>query len=160
MAKRGINDVIDKPKGEIIRFLQQHRVAHLAISGPDGPWAAVVRFINDDLTLYLVEPRAGDLDYYIENDSKVVLTVSRPRADPGEDQQESVQLFGIARVLAAHEIRETPDDVQRVYSRIDRQMPGVYAVIEVKPRQIHRVKHGNGTIHRDTVDIDMADRKG
>jgi hypothetical protein len=151
--------VIDKPKGEIIRFLQQHRVAHLALSGPDGPWAVVVRFINVDLTLYLVEPRAGDLDYYIENDPKVVLTVSEPRADPEGDQQESVQLFGIARVLTAHEIRDAPDEVQRVYALIDGQIPGVYTVIEVKPRQIQSVTYSKGAICRNTIDVDLPDHK-
>lgn len=151
--------MIDKPKGEIIQFLQQHRVAHLALSGPDGPWATVVRFINVDLTLYLIEPRAGDLDYFIENDPKVVLTVSEPRADPEGDQQESVQLFGIARVLAAHEIRETPDEVQRIYALMDRQVPGVYMVIEVKPRQIQSVTYSKGAIHRNTIDVGLPDHR-
>ncbi len=148
--------MLDKPKGEIIRFLQQHKVAHLALSGLDGPWASIVRFMSVGLTLYLIEPRASDLVFYIENDPHVALTVGEPTADhPGEN----VQMFGLARVLPPHDLRGVPDSVRIAYLSKEREAPGVYVAIEVKPRQVHRVTYSKGAIRRDTIDVDLPDHK-
>ena len=116
-----------------------------------------MRFMSAGLTLYLIEPRASDLIFYVENDPHVALTVGEPTAEPQGRERESVQLFGNAQVLAPHELRGMPDDVQRAYGLKNRQVPGVYVVIEVKPRQVYRVTHRKGVTHRHTIDVDSPD---
>jgi nitroimidazol reductase NimA-like FMN-containing flavoprotein (pyridoxamine 5'-phosphate oxidase superfamily) len=148
--------VIDKSKGEIARFLQQHKVAHLALSGLDGPWASVVHFMNAGLMLYLIEPRAGDLVFYVENDPHIALTVGEKTVD---HTGENVQMFGRARVLPSSDLQGTPDGVQAAYVSKERETPGVYVVIEVKPRQIHRLMYREGAIRRETIDVDLLNHK-
>jgi len=137
--------MISKLRQEIIEFLQKHEVGHLALSGPDGPWASIVRYMNHNLTLYLIERRTSDLIYYLENDPHIVFTV--------EGSQESVQLFGTAQVLTVQELHRKVDKVQANYRLKDRPAPGVYVVVEVKPERVYRLTHDNGATHRDTMDI-------
>jgi nitroimidazol reductase NimA-like FMN-containing flavoprotein (pyridoxamine 5'-phosphate oxidase superfamily) len=146
--------MIEKLKDEIIQLLQQREVAHLALNAPDGPWASVVRFTSAGLTLYLIEPRASDLVFYIENSPHVALTITDAEAGSAEGQLSSIQLFGSARVLAPHELHEGPDDVQTASAMKNRLAPGIYVVIEVKPNRIYCVRPSRGTIHQDTIDID------
>lgn len=76
--------MIDKLRQELTEFLNQHRTGHLALTGLEGPWAPVVCFISADLSLYLIEPRASDLVFFIENDSHLVLTVDEAVIHLGE----------------------------------------------------------------------------
>lgn len=144
--------MIDKLSQEITEFLNQHQTGHLALTGLDGPWAAVVRFISVGLTLYLIEPRASDLVFFIENDPHLVLTVEA--TDLEAERRRSLQFFGATRLLALHELGWSPDEVRRAYALKDRQAPGVYVVIEVKPTRIYRVTHDNEVTRRDTLDIE------
>ncbi len=149
--------MIDKLKSDIIQFLEQHETGHLALSSPSGPWACVVRVMSVDLTLYLIEPMASDLVFYVENDSQVVLTIDDPGAEAEGGQRQSVQVFGSARVLAPQELDERPDCVRVAYSSENRQAPGVYVVIEVKPWRIYRIRHNKAGARRDTIDIDISE---
>lgn len=135
-------------------LLKQRQIGHQALTGLDGPWAAVVRFISAGLTLYLIEPRASDLVFFIENDSRPVLTVDEPIATLEEGHRQSVQLFGTARILALHELDQEPVEVQTAYASKNRQTPGVYVVIEVKPTRIYQITYNNGVTQRDTLDIE------
>lgn len=148
--------MIDKLKQDVIRFLQQRRMGQLALSSPDGPWASVVRFINTGLTLYLIEPRACDLVYLVENDPRTVLTVSNVEANQVGVLQKSVQIFGTARILTAHELSTEADEVQTAYSLKNRRAPDAYVVVMVEPRRIHRLIHDNDTLQRDTLDLNPA----
>lgn len=103
---------------QIIALLEYYQSSHLAVAGPDAPWATVVPFLSDDLTLYLVEARASDLVYYVENRPEVVLTVGETGAGG------HLQLFATARVLTVAELRATPPAVQDVYSHHSQQAPG------------------------------------
>lgn len=144
--------MIDKLRQEITEFLDQYQTGHLALTGLDGPWAAVVRFISAGLTLYLIEPSASDLVFFVENDPHLALTVDEPAG--GHSQH--VQVFGAARILAPQELDQGPAEVQAVYASKNRQAPGVYVVIEVKPTRIYRVSHDEGTTYRDTIDIETT----
>lgn len=146
--------MIDKLRQEIIQFLKKHPVAHLALSGPDGPWACVVQYMSAGLTMYLIERRASDLVFYVENDPQVVLTVGEPRAESGLDVQESGLIFGKARILTHQELREIPDEIQAAYSLRNQQTRGVYTLIEVQPTRVHLVRCHGGAIHQSTVDLD------
>jgi len=148
--------MIDKLSQEITEFLNQYQTGHLALTGLDGPWAAVVRFISAGLTLYLIEPRASDLVFFIENDSHLALTVEEPAATLVGGHRQSVQLFGAARILAPHELDQEPAEVQTAYASKNRQAPGVYVVIKIDPKRIYRIIHDNGATHRDTIDVDTA----
>ncbi len=149
--------MIDKLKSDIIQFLEQHETGHLALSSPSGPWACVVRVMSVDLTLYLIEPMASDLVFYLESDPQVVLTIDDPSAEAEGGQRQSVQVFGCARVLQPQDLNESPDCVQVAYSSENRQAPGVYVVIEVKPWRIYRVVQDEGGARRDTLDIDISE---
>ena len=151
--------MIDKLKRDIIQFLEQHETGHLALSSPSGPWACVVRVISVDLTLYLIEPMASDLVFYVENDPQVVLTIDDPGPEAEGGRRQSVQVFGSARVLQPQHLDESPDCVQVAYSSENRQAPGVYVVIEVKPWRIYRVVQDEGGARRDTLDIDISEMK-
>jgi hypothetical protein len=146
--------MLDKTRDEIAQFLRQHKTAHLALSGPDGPWASIVRFISAGLILYLMEPQASDLVFYIENDPQVVLCIDRSETDPERYQQLIVQIFGVGRILGSHEFHHLPDDVRKAYDLKNGQLPGVYVVIEVRPWQVYRVIHTGESAHRDTIDLD------
>ena len=146
--------MIDKLRQEITEFLQQHQVGHLALSAPDGPWASVVRFMSAGLTLYLIEPRASDLVFYVENDPHIVLTIDEPGADPEDRPQKSIQLFGSARILAPHELPPGLAEIQAAWRLKNQQSPGVYVMIELKPKRIYRLVHHNQAIHQDTIDIE------
>lgn len=74
-ANRQVKWMNSQLRQQIIALLEAYRSAHLAVAGPDGPWATVIPFLGDDLTLFLVETRASDLVYYVENRPEVVLTV-------------------------------------------------------------------------------------
>jgi nitroimidazol reductase NimA-like FMN-containing flavoprotein (pyridoxamine 5'-phosphate oxidase superfamily) len=148
--------MIDKLKQETAEFLQQHQTGHLALTGLEGPWAAVVRFISAGLTLYLLEPSASDLVFFIENDSHLVLTVDEPEAIPTGGHRRSVQLFGTARILAPPELNREPAEIQTAYASKNRQAPGVYVVIKIDPKRIYRIIHDNGATHRDTIDVDAT----
>lgn len=145
--------MIDKLRQEITEFLNRHQTGHLALTGLNGPWAAVVRFISAGLFLYLLEPSASDLVFFIENDSHLVLTVDEPETTLAEGHRQSVQLFGAARILAPDELDQEPAEVQTAYASKNRQAPGVYVAIKIEPRRIYRVIHNNGVAHRDTIDI-------
>lgn len=149
--------MIDKLKQDIVQFLEQHETGHLALSSPSGPWACVVHVMSVDLTLYLIEPMASDLVFYVENDSQVVLTIDDPGAEAEGSQRQSVQVFGCARVLAPQELDERPDCVRAIYSPKNRQAPGVYVVIEVKPWRIYRILNDKGGARRDTIDLDLSE---
>ncbi len=110
-----------------------------------------------DLTLYLIEPMASDLVFYLESDPQVVLTIDDPSAEAEGGQRQSVQVFGCARVLQPQDLNESPDCVQVAYSSENRQAPGVYVVIEVKPWRIYRVVQDEGGARRDTLDIDISE---
>lgn len=146
--------MLAKLKDEIVQFLRQYNTTHLALSCPDGPWASVVRFLSVDLNLYLIERRAADLVFYIENDPQVVLSFNGSQASPEQDQQPIAQIFGIGRVLAPHELSDLPNDVREAYALKNGQFPGVYVVIEVRPRRIYRFNQKEGFAHRDTIDLD------
>jgi hypothetical protein len=146
--------MLAKLQDEIAQFLRQYQTTHLALSCPDGPWASVVRFMSVGLNLYLIEPRASDLVFYIENDPQVVLSFDGSQADPEPHQRPIAQIFGIGRVLAPHEFSDLPDDVREAYNLKNGQFPGVYVVIEVRPRQVYRFSHNEGFVHRDTIDFD------
>lgn len=117
----------------------------------------MVRAMAVDLTLYLIEPMASDLVFYVENDPQVVLTTDDPGAEAEGGQRQSVQVFGSARVLQPQDLKESPDCVQVAYSSENRQAPGVYVVIEVKPWRIYRILHDKGRARRDSIDIDISE---
>lgn len=134
--------------------MRQRETALLALSGPDDPWASVVGFTSADLTLYPIEPQASNLAFYVENISYVALTISEPIVDRDGDRLESIRISGTAQILAAHELRERPDEVRTAYSLQNRGAPEVYLVIEVRPKDAYRVRYGAGTVRRVTFDVD------
>jgi hypothetical protein len=146
--------MLAKLKDEITEFLRQCKTTHLALSCPDGPWASVFRFMSIDLDLYLIEPRASDLVFYIENAPQVVLSFSGSQAEPEQQQPPVAQIFGIGRVLAPPELSDLPDGVREAYHLKDGQFPGVYVVIEVRPRRVYRFRQNEGFVYRDTIDFD------
>jgi hypothetical protein len=146
--------MLAKLRDALAALLRPCKTTHLALSCPDGPWASVIRFISVDLDLYLIEPRASDLVFYIENAPQVVLSFSGSQAEPEQHQQPIAQIFGIGRVLAPHELSDLPDGVREAYHLKNRQFPGVYVVIEVRPRRVYRFSQNEGFVHRDTIDFD------
>lgn len=144
--------MVDKLRQEITEFLNRHQTGHLALTGLDGPWATVVRFISAGLTLYLIEPSASDLVFFVENDPHLALTVDEPEGG----HVRHVQFFGAARILASQELDQGPAEVQTTYAWKNRQEPGVYVVIEVKPKRSYRVSHDRGTTYRDTIDVETT----
>lgn len=146
--------MIDKLRQEVIQFLEAHQMVHLALSGPDSPWACVAQYMSAGLTMYLIERRASDLVFYVENDPQIVLTVCEPQAESDRSVQESSLIFGTARILTHQELREIPDEIQAAYSLQNLRTPGVYTLIEVQPTRVHLVKRDGGTIHQNTVDVD------
>lgn len=148
--------MIDKLRQEITEFLDQYQTGHLALTGLDGPWAAVVRFISAGLTLYLIEPKASDLVFFVEKDPHLALTVEEPEVTPEGGHHQSVQLFGTARILAPHELDQEPAEVQAAYTSKNRQAPGIYVMIKIDPKRIYRIIQDNGATHRDTIDIEIA----
>lgn len=134
---------------KIIELLRHYRTAHLATAGPDGPWASVVRFISDDLFLYLLAARASDLVYYVETRPNVVLTVG----DAGSGLQGNVQIFGRARVLTPGEVKAAPQAVQESYARHSQKAPDIYVVIHISPARIYYYAHEDGMAQRQTLDV-------
>jgi hypothetical protein len=47
--------------------------------------------------------------------------------------------------------------VRAIYSPKNRQAPGVYVVIEVKPWRIYRILNDKGGARRDTIDLDLSE---
>lgn len=146
--------MLSRVKDEIAQFLRQYKTTHLALSCADGPWASIVRFVSVDLNLYLIEPQASDLVFYIENDPQVVLSFNGSPVDSEQHQPSIAQIFGTCRVLAPHELSDLPDGVREAYLSKNRQFPGIYVVIEVRPRRVHRFSQNEGFAHRDTIDFE------
>ncbi len=83
-----------------------------------------------------------------------MLSFDEPQADLESHQPVVAQIFGTGRVLAPHELSDLPDDVREAYRIKDGQFPGVYVVIEVRPKQVYRFSQNEGFVHRDTIDFD------
>jgi nitroimidazol reductase NimA-like FMN-containing flavoprotein (pyridoxamine 5'-phosphate oxidase superfamily) len=144
---------------KIIALLHHCRAAHLAIAAPDGPWASVVRFISDDLVLYLLEAQASDLVYYVETRPHVVLTVGEAGAgEEGPEFPGHVQIFGTAQLLSPAEVQAAPQEVGDAYVRLNQKAPGIYVVIQVSPARIHYYSDEDGRLQRQTLDV--APQKG
>ncbi len=149
--------MIDKLKGEIIRFLRQHDMAYLSLSSPDGPWAAMVHYLNDGLTLYLNEMSADDLVFFIEHNPAVVLTVAKTEFEgTGAPPGDSVQIFGQAQILTPDELKSRPAQIQAAIDEKNRQLPGVFVAIEIIPLRIYRVVRKNGSYRREALDIEQS----
>jgi|GEM_PF-1964692 len=148
--------MLDKLKQEIIEILQQNQLGHIAFSGPDGPWASAVRYMSVVLTLYLIEPSASDLIFYVETNSLAVFTISVRNREISsmEHLRQSIQIFGTAKVVPRQKLAAEPKEIQNAYALKNRQGPGVYVVIKIEPRRIYRVVHDNGVPRRDTLDIE------
>lgn len=151
-ANRQVKWMNSQLRQQIIALLEAYRSAHLAVAGPDGPWATVVPFLGDDLTLFLVETRASDLVYYVENRPEVVLTVGETEAGG------HLQLFATAQVLTAAELGATPPAVQDAYGHRSRRAPGIYAVLRVMPTRIRHYSPAGGLTQRQTLDVEPTNR--
>lgn len=146
---------------EIVTFLHHYRAAHLAIAGADGPWASVVRFISDDLVLYLLEARASDLVYYVENRPDVVLTVAEAGAGDEPEPRSNLQIFGTAQILSSAEMKVAPQEVGDAYGRLSQKAPGIYVVIQVRPARIHYYySEEDGLLQRQTFDVSPQPGEG
>lgn len=129
-------------------------MGHVALTSLDGPWASVARFVGVGLHLFLIEPQASDLVFFIENAPHLVLTVDEPATALEGERRRSIQLFGKARILTPHELDQSPEEVQQAYALRSQDAPGVYAIIEVRPRCIFRVIHDNNVTLWDTLDLE------
>jgi hypothetical protein len=109
------------------------------------------------LSIYLIERRASDLVFYVENDPHVALTVGEPPAEPSGGKQESILIFGTARILTPLELHETPAEIQTAHSLRNQQAPGVYVPVELHPTRVHySITRDDGTVHQHTIDADRS----
>jgi len=152
--------MFDKLKQEIIEILQENQLGHIALSSPAGPWASTVRFISVDLNLYLIEPSASDLVFYVEGNSLAAFTISvrNSQSSPIEYLRQSIEIFGTAKVVDRQELTEEPSVIQTAFTLRNRQTPGIYVVVKIEPKRIYRVLDDSGVIRRDTLDIVQSER--
>jgi len=152
--------MFDKLKQEIIEILQENQLGHIALSSPAGPWASTVRFISVDLSLYLIEPSASDLVFYVEGNSLAAFTISvrNSQSSPIEYLRQSIEIFGTAKVVDRQELTEEPSVIQTAFTLRNRQTPGIYVVVKIEPKRIYRVLDDSGVIRRDTLDIVQSER--
>lgn len=111
-------------RAAVLSYLERHNVMTLATSGPSGPWAAAVFYVNDGLRLYfLSSPRsrhAGDLSA----DPRAAATIQEDYRDWPAIQ--GIQLEGrVTPVPAA--------DLPRVLALYGAKFPVVANLAEAPP---------------------------
>jgi nitroimidazol reductase NimA-like FMN-containing flavoprotein (pyridoxamine 5'-phosphate oxidase superfamily) len=130
-----------------------YEIGHLALSSPDGPWSCIAHYIRNDLTLYLIDMRTGDLAYLIENNPDIVFTVAESDAREKGWPHVTVQLFGKAYELTADELSQSPNTVRAAYTEQAQRQPDVYGVIVVMPERVYLIKRNNESHLQETLDI-------
>jgi hypothetical protein len=103
---------MDQPSDEIrtdelvaraVEFLNRHHCMSLATSGPEGPWAATVFYVNDGFDIYFVTRPNTRHVRNLEGSPRVAATIN----DDSADWQgiAGIQLEGTARLETDEERR-------------------------------------------------------
>lgn len=143
----------------LLAYLAGHNVLTLATQGADGPWAAAVYYVNNDLDLYFLSPPTTRHCRNLERDPRVAATIQKDYAD--WTRIKGVQIEGRASRLSLGESLHAAALYARKFAFADpaRASGAILAAMakvawyKLSPNALYLIDNLQGLGHRERLDV-------
>ncbi len=142
------------------RHLQEHHVATLASSGPDGLWAAAVFYVHAGWELYFLSSPTSRHSVNFSHHAQVAVTIQRDYDDwPGI---KGVQLQGVVDVLGGTDEARARQLYGQKFPVVGKLAQAPAAIVKalakvrwyrVRPQRLLYIDNTLGFGHREEVDL-------
>lgn len=146
---------------QVLAYLQSHYTMTLATVGPDGPWAAGLFYVNEELDLYWLSDPATRHSHNIAHNAHVAVTIHQDYRDWNLIQ--GIQMEGAAERVGA--VAEAVRPMRLYVAKYPflgdpHQRPPALAkalattqVYRFRPHRVYFIDNTKGLGHRQEVDL-------